>query len=965
MDNSITDNNKGSSHTRPEAAPGIRIDAGPFVGIVKSNIDPLRSGRLLVWIEGLSGKPEDSSAWRTVMYASPFYGVTPPPKKADGKIDLRPNTQDFMTNPHSYGFWFTSPDIGTKIICTFIKGDPEKGYWFGCIPDWPNLHMVPAISGNDTNPLPLVEYNADYTTRAELSDFATKDGRPAHREIVNQLQKQGLSGDKERGLITSSAFRESPSAVFGFSTPGRSIDPSQSSGGSGAVVSDMEGGASEGKGYGRKGGHSFVLDDGDDQGINQLIRLRSATGHQITMHDTSGFIYIVNATGTAWLEMDSAGAINVYSDTDIKFGAKNNIFFEAKNGSIKMNAKASMDLVTDGTLNATGKGAVNINSDKDTKVTGKEGLHLKGKNTYLTGDNCIQVNGGKHLDLGAGCINLNSSKPTAAKAASSGTPPAGMPTHEPWSGHKKGPGGRGSGTTKSLPYGNGEGVAGAYGKAADYSGVSSNSKNIVQSSTIGSTGGSTPGATGFRQGTEAAPVSNNFGGSGGVGDYRGYPNLNGQQGVGSGQCVALVTAYSDAGPVSTWRPADNRTLFDNPPQPGACIATLDKGYYANQTTGNHAAIYLGQGEDSRGRYILVQEQNVARDAAGNKVIGERRIYEKDGGSDSNNAKTYRVIANDKNPKGVNVRNAPPVKQETEVKENSQDAKAITGPEPDKRADVNSPEKGFISPEQEAANREQLKKENEAGGDFGPPILESEASKASRENQEKIEQDIKQSNTDVNYAQARYDSANTALKDNEDALSRGQIDPAEYRARAAELQSEVNAAKADLNAAKTQNDALGSDAGNLGTDLPGTSFDRDQDYSAQAREAEASKSETGNAVAEVPNNNSYEANYPDSSTGADNINTSSSQSFDAQQTINDQRGGSDPDIYGGGSTPLPTKEDVTPPEVPGEPSFGPDAIDGGADRAVTGTKNEPGQGGVQGPAGAPQNNTPNASQGPAC
>ena len=233
------------------------------------------------------------------------------------------------------------------------------------------------------------------------------------------------------------------------------------------------------------------------------------------------------------------------------------------------------------------------------------------------------------------------------------------------------------------------------------------------------------------------------------------------------------------------------------------------------------------------------------------------------------------------------------------------------------------------------------------------------------NQEKIEQDIKQSNTDVNYAEARYDSANTALKDNEDALSRGQIDPAEYRARAAELQSEVNAAKADLNAAKTQNDALGSDAGNLGTALPETSFDRDQDYSAQAREAEASKSETGNAVTEVPNNNSYEANYTDSSTGADNINTSSSQSFDAQQTINDQRGGSDPDIYGGDSTPLPTKEDVTPPEVPGEPSFGPDAIDGGADRAVTGTKNEPGQGGVQGPAGAPQNNTPNASQGPAC
>ena len=29
--------------------PGIKVDSGPYIGIIKNNVDPTRQGRLQVW----------------------------------------------------------------------------------------------------------------------------------------------------------------------------------------------------------------------------------------------------------------------------------------------------------------------------------------------------------------------------------------------------------------------------------------------------------------------------------------------------------------------------------------------------------------------------------------------------------------------------------------------------------------------------------------------------------------------------------------------------------------------------------------------------------------------------------------------------------------------------------------------------------------------------------------------------
>jgi hypothetical protein len=51
---------------------------GPFIGVVKNNVDPTRSGRLQVYIETFAnGNAEDSSKWTTVRYLPGFYGYTP------------------------------------------------------------------------------------------------------------------------------------------------------------------------------------------------------------------------------------------------------------------------------------------------------------------------------------------------------------------------------------------------------------------------------------------------------------------------------------------------------------------------------------------------------------------------------------------------------------------------------------------------------------------------------------------------------------------------------------------------------------------------------------------------------------------------------------------------------------------------------------------------------------------------
>jgi hypothetical protein len=451
---SNTNSKKVSKHVKHEEAAGIRIAPGPFIGIVKNNIDSMRSGRLQVFIPELGGNEDDTTTWRTLTYCTPFYGVTSKKVRSTG--------QDFAGSPHSYGMWFVPPDVGVQVLCIFVNGDPFRGYWFACVPEWPNLHMVPGISnaswhGGSTEP--VVEYNPQYPADYATDNTFFSRAQTPHDYQSKVWQKQGLVSDSIRGPGTSSAFRESPSRVFGISTPGPELAvPAGNDPANGANYANLNV-------PGRQGGHQFIMDDGDAQGNNQMIRLRTSNGNMLLMHDTAGIVYLINSTGSAWFEMDGAGNVRIFSQGKIEMHGTGGITFETP-GPLNLTG-SSVDISATGPLKMSGSTA-DLSGKGGVKVGGSGGLDLSGSKVHITAQDCMGIMASKHIDLKGACITFNTTQPQKAAAPSPATPGQG-PTHEPYGGHQNtktnSPATSPSyGATNGVP----SGAAGNYGASASF-----------------------------------------------------------------------------------------------------------------------------------------------------------------------------------------------------------------------------------------------------------------------------------------------------------------------------------------------------------------------------------------------------------------------------------------------------------------------------------------------------------------
>lgn len=447
---------------RREDAPGTRVDPYPYIGIVKNNLDPTRSGRLQVYIPDLGGPEEDPKTWRTVSYASPFTGYTS--QKAAKPSEL--NRFDIVH--HTYGMWMVPPDVGVQIIVIFIAGDPLRGYWIACANPHLSHTMIPALGGTtyvDPNTLgpgekkllqdgaamPVAEFN-EYISGEWKSSSFYRNNKPVHRVQYDILVSQGLDRDRTRGVISSSSQRESPSYVFGISTPGRPADdPAEDKN----FLDNLKAGKLDPK-YDfvqtRKGGHTFVMDDGALTGEDQLIRLRTAQGHQILMHDTNKTIYIGHATGKSWVEMTKDGAINVYSSSGLNFRSEGTINLRGdKNlniditGTIKIKAGESIriegsqfECLSGGQFFVTAKkeAAFNTNGflvDSQAKISLKASqVAIEGGSTKIQSGGTVPV---KPLEP----LRINKLSDTVSSGAGWKTVPSNLntivtvaPTHEPY-----------------------------------------------------------------------------------------------------------------------------------------------------------------------------------------------------------------------------------------------------------------------------------------------------------------------------------------------------------------------------------------------------------------------------------------------------------------------------------------------------------------------------------------------------
>ena len=423
--------------------PDEHNPSGIYLGMVVNHLDSKYTGTLEV--ELLKNTESGNLTRRTgniiqAKYMSPFYGTTP-------YRDMSRNT-GWDNTQKSYGWWAIPPDPGTVVLVLFAENNFGQAYWIGCVQDEFMNFMVPGYAGttyNDfdvTKPLPVGEYNKKLETGAGRDP--TKFIKPHNPFAYDQLDKSGLLTDHIRGTNTSSARREVPSMVFGVSTPG----PQDRNG------PTMEYGPQGGRinaPFSRLGGSSFVMDDGDmslqritppsgelgDQmqyasveagetngdptrPANELIRLKTRSGHQILLHNTEDLIYISHGSGNSWIEMTGNGKIDIYAKDSISVHSDNDINFHA-NRDINLRAKNNINMTADNDIFQTAGNDWAVYAGQDGKLTALRNTNIKA--------------GLDHRETArTGKIYMNSD--VEADQAPKASVPTRVPRHEPWPDHE-------------------------------------------------------------------------------------------------------------------------------------------------------------------------------------------------------------------------------------------------------------------------------------------------------------------------------------------------------------------------------------------------------------------------------------------------------------------------------------------------------------------------------------------------
>ena len=460
-----------------------KLDSGPYIARIIGHLDPNYMGALEVELLKSNvtnnDKQFDGQTFK-VGCAFPFYGQTP--------VDAISKNKDFKYSQQSYGMWFVPPDVGTRVLVTFVEGQPNQGYWFGCVPDnYTNFSMPDMVAttffNDGTKGLGATE-SISKTGKAVVGEInkknlednkgndPTKFKKPINNTFNDILLQQGIESDGTRGLSTASARREVPSTVFGVSTPGP-LDK-----GPGAVTTKYgTKGAYADVPASRLGGTHFVMDDGDDKILrkgpasttakeyvnvemgekgdvslphNELMRIRTRTGHQILFHNTEDLIRIDHGSGNSWIEMSANGKIDVYSKDSISMHTENDLNITADR-DINLQAGRKTNIMSKSDIQVETGGSmttlVTMNNSVTTKLNYEVKTCQEKKITAVT--NKYIISGGNHTET-ASQIHMNGPQAATAVAVtplSTHVLPGAtatavsslhkrLPQHEPWGHHE-------------------------------------------------------------------------------------------------------------------------------------------------------------------------------------------------------------------------------------------------------------------------------------------------------------------------------------------------------------------------------------------------------------------------------------------------------------------------------------------------------------------------------------------------
>jgi hypothetical protein len=386
---------------------------GPFLAVVRNHLDTEYMGQLEVELLKTNSEGNTTDATGEVVpvsYLSPFYGVTP----YNGVTE----NEGFDYTQKSYGFWAVPPDVGTKVLVIFAEGNRGRGYWIGCVQDSNMNFMVPGNASTTYNsedkgkPRPVGEYNKK--TEDGVGNDPTQYIKPCNPDHCAILDGAGLADDPIRGTTTSSARRDLPSMVFGWSSPGpldrRDGKPTVPYGEKGKQINIKSS---------RMTGTTIVMDDGDptlfrkgpargpdavpseyttlakggNPGIpfNELFRIRTRTGHQILLHNAEDLIYIAHGSGDSWIEMTANGKIDIYSKDSVSIHTENDFNFKADR-DINIEAGQNINIKAGNQMMIETVANWEVKVGADGKLTCVGNSNIKSKHHFETADR-IDMNG--------------------------------------------------------------------------------------------------------------------------------------------------------------------------------------------------------------------------------------------------------------------------------------------------------------------------------------------------------------------------------------------------------------------------------------------------------------------------------------------------------------------------------------------------------------------------------------------
>lgn len=290
---------------------------------------------------------------------------------------------DFFKHAQT-GALFNVPDKSGITLLVFFanSGKATEGFWFATSTD-----VVDIVSGGASGKAKPEDNSAigtgvfaDIQTMkvhktqddVELDD-ATIENSPTNKNVADQ----GTYSDSLRGTTTTTPRRDA------------AYDRTQHS---------------KVRGIKSSGGSSFSIDDGSvsDDGIihPEQIRITTSSGAGVILDGGNDFIYVVNSSGSGWVEIGASGEVMVYAE-----------------GSLNMRTEKDFNVRADKNINLEAKENINIKSiEGNTKVNSDKEIHLRSKgNTMLQTEATLNVNVGVNgFVTTGGKLHLNG--PTAPES---------------------------------------------------------------------------------------------------------------------------------------------------------------------------------------------------------------------------------------------------------------------------------------------------------------------------------------------------------------------------------------------------------------------------------------------------------------------------------------------------------------------------------------------------------------------